>query len=115
MEFRENFKDKEITFELLASELEIINNLSFIHLVMMKFDGNEIKCGWFQAEGNDKYILVELSFPDWGATSNAKAHCNQCIGQDGSIVSSYKGALVRADPGHIEAQSMEQRALSNRL
>ena len=115
MEFRYNFRNKEITFTLLASELELIKNLSFIHLVKMKFNGDEIKCGWFQYEGNDKYITIKLSFPDWDAVSNAEAHCNQFIDEDGTIVPSYRGALEKADPDHTMARSMEKRALSNRL
>lgn len=114
MKFIGKLKDKEITFHLLSSENEIIENLSFVHLVKMKFGGDEVNCSSVHAEGNDEYIVVTISFPDWSATDNAKAHCNQNIGQDGNVISSYKGALLRADPSHVIAQSIMKRALSNK-
>lgn len=114
MEFIEQFKDKKITFHLLSSENELIKNLSFVQLVMMKFDGDEVDCNSIHAEGNDEYIVVTISFPDWSKASNAKAHCNQNIDQDGNVISSYKGALLRADPGYVKAQSIMKRALSNK-
>lgn len=114
MEYVGNLKDKEITFYLFSSENEVVENLSFVHLVKMKFGGDEVNSHSVHAEGNDEYIVVTISFPDWSAADNAKAHCNQSIGQDGNVISSYKGALLRADPRHAIAQSMMKRALSKR-
>jgi len=114
MEIEENFKDKEITFRLRSDEKELIDNLSFVHLVLMKFDGEEERCESFQYPRNDEYIVVSISLPDWNATSNALAHCKQNTSRNGNVKESYKGALPNADPGNFMAEKLRERALSNK-
>ena len=107
-------RDKSIRFYLRRDEEKLMENLSFIHLVMMKFDSENEVCESFQKEGNDEYIKIVLSFPDWSAASNAIAHCNQNLDQDGNVKNSYKGALPKADPSGAMAERLLKKALANR-
>lgn len=105
----------EIEFSILANDSEIIEMLSFVHLVRMKFEGDENSCGWFQAEGNEKYIIITLGFSSILNTRDAFSHCNAHINKSGTVSTAYKGALLRADPGHAIANNTLKKALSNML
>jgi hypothetical protein len=111
MEFTTSLENKRIRFHFLVAEPELLNNLSFLHLVMMKFDGIEHKCRSFQNDGNDKYIEIVIEFTDYSLTANADAHCKQNINGDGNIVTAYKGALKKVDPSNRMAKSIKNRAL----
>ena len=115
MHVRENFAEREIKFVIRKDDADILDKLSFVHLIKMKFDGEEVKCAWFQAKGNDPYIQVVLVFADWSITSNAKGHCDQHLDDSGSVVLSYKGALPYADRGQGMARDLLKRALAHRL
>ncbi|WP_111641877.1 hypothetical protein [Marinimicrobium alkaliphilum] len=114
MEIEENVKDRMITFYLRRDEVELMNNLSFVHLVMMKYDGGEEACESFHYPGNDEYIKITVSFPDWSASSNAMAHCKQNVSSTGNVKKSYKGALPKADPSGFMAGFLLEKALENK-
>jgi len=114
MEIEENVKDRRITFYLRRDEIELTNNLSFVHLVMMKYDGEENVCESFHYPGNDEYIKITISFPDWSASSNAMAHCKQNVSSTGDVKNRYKGALPKADPRGFMADSLLEKALANK-
>lgn len=115
MDINQNKRDHKIKFTLPKDDPEIDDKLSFVHLVEMKFNGDIDTCGWFHYEGNDPYIEIVLTFPDWSATDNALFHCNQYLDDFGSVIASYKGALEYADPRHVMAQKLKVKALNNRM
>lgn len=106
--------DHKIGFILQKDDPEIDDKLSFVHLVKMRFEGEVDICRWFHHESNDPYIEIVLAFPDWSATDDALSHCNQSLDRDGSVVASYKGALEYADPRHVMAHELKDKALNNR-
>lgn len=113
MDFEHITEDKAIRFYLRRNEEELMDNLSFVHLVMMKFDGEEDICESFQKKGNDQYIKILISFPDWSSASNAAAHCKQNIDEGGNIKNGYKGALPHADPSGFMARQLLEKAMAN--
>jgi len=115
MDIQENQGDRKINFTMLKSDTELDEKLSFVHLIRMKFNGAVDKCGWFHFEGNNTYIEITLTFPDWSALSNARIHCNQFLDDNGSVVSSYKGAVTYADPNYVTGRELKVQALKNRL
>lgn len=114
MDFQIISSDCQIRFTLPKPDPELIEKLSFIHLVEMKFSGEITECGWFHYTGNDPYVQITLSFPNFTAVSDARVHCNQFL-DDGSVALSYKGALKCADPGFRTAKEIKSQALANRL
>lgn len=112
MEYSEHFAQKEIWFEILATDSDILNKLAFIHLIEMKFDGKQIQVSSFN--NGIEIIIIKLGFPNWDECSNAKAHCNRNL-NTGSIVADYVGALDRADPSRRFAMRMEKLAKNNYL
>lgn len=102
-----------IIFDIEADDSELLEKLSFVYLVQMKFLGNETELSSYQAEGNEPYVHVELSF-DKKDQYDAFDHCKLKLDRSGSVRSSYKGALEYADPGGHKAEDMKKRALKNR-
>jgi hypothetical protein len=105
MEYQFDLQEKRITFDVLESEPEILENLSFVHLVKMKFNGEEISISK-ENHGTDPVIRVTIEFSDWAVTDSAKVHCNQSLNQVGNVKADYKGALQYADPAHRFAHAM---------
>ena len=113
MDVRDNFAERKLIFVVMQDDVDILEKLSFVHLIKMKFYGDEVQCASFQSKGNDPYIQIVLLFDDWSVTSNAKSHCDQHLDDSGSVVRSYKGALPHADRGQRMARDLQERALAN--
>ncbi|PLK48186.1 hypothetical protein [Uliginosibacterium sp. TH139] len=114
MDVQQKFSELELVFTIAKDDPSLLDKLSFVHLVKMKFDANEKQVGWFKAEGNDPYVQVKLSFADWSALSNAHSHCSQFLDDSGAVTSTYHGALHQADPYGKMAEGLKLRALANR-
>lgn len=112
MDYYEHFKQQEIWFDVSDTETELIDNVAFIHLVIMKFDGNIIKSNKYDSDEN-KIYTIKIKFPTWDACSNAKAHCDRNLDNNGNVVSDYKGALDSADPARKMAENMLKKINNN--
>ena len=115
MDVQERFAEREVVFTIAQDDRSLLEKLSFVHLVKMKFDADEKQVGWFKAKGNDPYVQVNLSFSDWSVLSNARSHCSQFLDSSGAVIATYRGALQRADPSSKMAKSLQKYALANRL
>ncbi|SDQ32028.1 hypothetical protein SAMN05428982_0631 [Pseudoxanthomonas sp. CF385] len=111
MDYKQN--GNSIIFDVEADDSQLLEKLSFVYLVKMKFLGDEIDLASHQAKGNEPYIHVELSFGK-KVHFDAFDHCKQQLDRSGSVRPSYKGALEYADPGGRKAEDMKKRALKNR-
>ncbi len=105
IKYQEHFTLKEIWFDV-DSDDNLIDNIAFIYLVMMKFTGDENSAELI----NGKRYHFKIRFANWERCSEAKAHCDRNITQSGAIEVDYKGALDQADPGRRKALSMKSRA-----
>ena len=114
LKIEKHSRTKEIRFCIDETAEDLINKLSFTHLIEMKFDGNRIETSSSILEGNT-VLTIRITFSEWQDYSNAEAHCNQNIGQDGEITPQYSGAISHADPGNITGYSIRERALENRI
>lgn len=112
MEYNENFAQKEMCFDVLANDQDLLDQLAFVHLVRMKFNGKTESTSSF-GHGSKKLLRIRLQFPSWNECSDAKAHCNRNLDKSGCVVSDYRGALDSADPGRHFAQKFQMSALDN--
>lgn len=51
-----------IIFDVEAGDDGLLEKLSFVYLVQMKFLGDEVDLASYKNEGNEPYIHVEISF-----------------------------------------------------
>lgn len=102
-----------IIFDVEAGDDGLLEKLSFVYLVQMKFLGDEVDLASYKNEGNEPYIHVEISF-DKKDHYYAFDHCKLQLDRSGSVRSSYKGALEYADPGGRKAEDLKKRALKSR-
>lgn len=103
--YQEHSHSKEIGFDV-DSDDNLIDNIAFIYLVMMKFTGDVNLAELIKG----KIYHFKIRFAKWEHCSEAKAHCDRNITQNGAIEADYKGALDQADPGRRMALSMKSRA-----
>jgi len=112
MKFHHNLGIKEIFFEVFEDDSNLLDQLAFIYLIEMKFDGEVTSISSF--EGVDCLnIHIKLQFPNWEKSSDAYAHCNRNLDGQGKIVQDYIGALNTADPRRRMAKKLEKRAKEN--
>jgi hypothetical protein len=112
MEYHVHLRIKEIRFRVATADDDLIDKLAFIHLVAMKFSGDEVGAST-TGSGTEKIFHFSLRFPDFDACSQAEAHCGSNIDSSGNIRDHYRGALDKADPGRTCAASMKERAKGN--
>ena len=112
MEYIENFGQKEICFDVLANDKDLLDKLAFVHLVQMKFKGKIDSASSF-GNGDKKLLQIRLLFPGWNECSDARAHCDRNLDNSGCVVSDYRGALDKADPGRKFAQKFQKKAIQN--
>lgn len=104
-----------IEFQIRARAPDVIDQLAFVYLVQMKFDGKINAAHPFQNVVNGKgrkFISVTLEFGSFEPFNEAKYHCNRNLTDDGEIRSEYLGALDAADPQRLEAKRLHQLALT---
>lgn len=111
MEYNQRFAQKEIWFDVSNTDTDKLNKLAFVHLIKMKFDGEQIEVHSF-GKPSDKTLRIILRFSDWDKCSEAKAHCDRNL-KKGNIVTDYVGALDKADPTRIFAIKLERLAEQN--
>lgn len=109
MEFHTFLAEKEVRFEVPSSAADVIDQLAFIHLVRMKFNARETLAE-VRTIGKLRHYIFTVRFPDFGACSDAQAHCGRNLSGTGQIVNDYRGALDHADPARMMARSMMERA-----
>jgi hypothetical protein len=103
---------KIIHFVIDVADRELIDKLAFIHLIAMKFSGEEHHSSCTLDE-YEKLFHFQLRFPNRDECLNAKAHCDRNLSETGSVVDDYKGALDAADPKRTMASFMKERAEKN--
>jgi len=112
MKYKTQPLSKIINFEIGASGRELIDELAFVHLIAMKFDGEEFHASCSFAE-KQKLYFFKLRFPSANICSSAEAHCKQSLTETGDIVDDYRKALDTADPRRMMASIIKERAENN--
>jgi len=106
MDFLKFSTKPEMLFTFGVNDPEVLEKLSFVHLIKEKFEGQMIKCDLEHLSDSESHIRIILSFGDWRAVSDAILHCRQNINMSGSVALNYKGALQNADPGQKMAKQL---------
>jgi len=112
MKFHHNLSIKEIFFEVFEDGSNLLDQLAFIYLIEMKFDGKVRSIDSFK-DHDCLNIHIKIQLSDHEKSSDAYAHCNRNLDDQGNIVSDYIGALDRADPRRMMARKLEKRAKEN--
>jgi hypothetical protein len=102
-----------ILFHVRAKTDNVLDELAFICLLEMKFDGEIGSAHRFSSYVNTKkrlFLSIDLTFPDYDLFDGAKYHCDRNLTDDWAIRADYQGALDAADPGRVMASQLYERA-----
>ena len=109
MHFKRHPSDAQVQFTIENSDNDIEDQLAFIHLVEMKFEGQVVEAN-VQGKGKTKALQYKINFSRFQDSVNAEVHCKDKLTQSGSVSQEYKGALDYADPGRKMARRLRARA-----
>ena len=105
--------DYRIAFHVRARIENVLDELAFICLLEMKFNGTITSAHKFWGvvgEKKRRFFSVILSLEDFTALDGAKYHCRRNVNTDGTIRADYLGALDAADPRRQAAEKLRARA-----
>jgi hypothetical protein len=113
MTFVAAFGRNDIDFNVRLKGDDLDDQLAFIVLVKMRFDGEITGIGPHFIRGDGKkFGMITVSFPNYVSWDDARAHCNSHLDENGVVNTSYQGALDRADPGRRESTELKRQLLA---
>ncbi|MBB3355278.1 hypothetical protein FHT70_005239 [Rhizobium sp. BK049] len=115
IEFTRQVSELTLTFDITPADDRSLEDISFMYLVSMKFDG-KFPDGkiWNAVEKETSILEFVLKFNSFENLDNAAAHCRRNL-SEGAVVADYRGALDRADPNRRNAKRILRSAAPAKL
>ena len=98
-----------IDFEIPMDASDILEQIGFIVLLSMKFNGEIGEPSRYLGGDLKRKGSISVQLDDFTTWLDARTHCYNQLDGNGSVKDSYVGALERADPGLSTARSLLER------